>query len=239
MTLLSRLLRSIRRHGVAGTWTRAWEAGGFLVKRARIAEHLEAPFWMLRKPSHARAWVRDRFRPESPIEQGLPWLSWPCIDFLNAYLKPNQKVIEYGGGGSTLFFLKKGCSLVTVESSQEWADSLTAAVANQTGTAGPAWQLRLTLVSGNDDPAIDAYINEADCGGPWDVALVDGWSRSRCILAAKPFVVPGGILIVDNANQRQFHELPRAMNGWTRHVLRGLGPGRSWVTQTDIYVRNE
>jgi len=241
MTLPLKVLKSLRQHGIEGTWSRV---RGVLAERAQraqrahVTEHLQVPFWMMRNPSHALAWVRDRVQRQSPMEQSLPWISWPCIDFLNGYLKVNQKVIEYGGGGSTLFFLKKGCSVATVESSHEWAESLNSAVANLPGAAGQAWQLRLRPVTGNDDPAIDAYINEAGNGGPWDVALVDGWGRLRCIHAAKRFIVPGGALIVDNANQQQFRELPGVMNGWSRHTFRGLGAGRSWVTQTDVYIRN-
>jgi hypothetical protein len=48
-------------------------------------------------------------------------------------------------------------------------------------------------------------------------------------------VVPGGILVLDNADQKQFDHVPQLLNGWQRTAFRGLGPARSWVTQTDVY----
>jgi hypothetical protein len=167
----------------------------------------------------------------------MPWIAWPCIEFLDSYLKPGDRVFEWGGGGSTIYFLKKGCLLTTVESSEVWVKELTTRVDALPPDCRSRWDLRFVAVKNNADPRIADYIHEVTNGGPWDVVLVDGWSRFQCLLAARSTVRPGGVLVLDNANQQQFRDVPSVMNGWKRHAFRGLGVARSWVTQTDAYVR--
>jgi len=58
----------------------------------------------------------------SSYQLSLPWLNFAAIDFIKNFLenKKNLQVFEYGSGGSTLFFLKKGYSVVSIEHCKEW-----------------------------------------------------------------------------------------------------------------------
>src|SRR5262249_36631229 len=49
-----------------------------------------------------------------------PWIVFDAIDFLNIYDLQNKRVFEYGSGGSTLFWLKKGAICVSVEHDRAW-----------------------------------------------------------------------------------------------------------------------
>jgi predicted O-methyltransferase YrrM len=160
----------------------------------------------------------------------------PCVDFLGRYLQRGHRVLEFGGGGSTSFFLDKGCYLATVESDEDWASELRARVASMDGSS-QRWDLRFVSAKDNNHPLIKEYVAQVDRGGPWDVVLVDGWSRIACLQAAKDQVKPGGLLVLDNADQDQFRDVPQMMEGWVRRPFRGLGVARSWVTQTDVYIR--
>jgi predicted O-methyltransferase YrrM len=154
-----------------------------------------------------------------------------------AYLRPTHQVFEWGGGGSTLFFLNKGCRVTTVESSDDWVEQLEARVRELGGDARSRWELRHVPVIDNDDPAISDYVDQVTINGPWDLVMVDGWSRFRCLQEGLHHVKKGGVLVLDNANQKQFVTVPEVMRAWERHKFRGLGVARSWVTQTDAYVR--
>ena len=46
-----------------------------------------------------------------------PWITDPAIDFLIDYLKPEHKILEFGSGGSTLWFGKYTSNVITIESS--------------------------------------------------------------------------------------------------------------------------
>jgi hypothetical protein len=143
-------------------------------------------------------------------------------------------VFEWGGGGSTVFFLAKGCMVTTVESSEFWKQRIEEQISLELQAR---WQLRFVPSDSNDDPRAALYVDSVLDGAPWDVVLVDGWNRGLCLLRARPTVRPGGLLILDNADQPQFDNVPEALQGWERLEFRGLGPARSWVTKTDIYIK--
>jgi hypothetical protein len=228
--MIGRLSRAVRAHGVAGV-------ANILQSRMRMGAHLLVPVEMLRHPQHISPWLRDRWSDNPPSQQGLPWLAWPCVDFLDSFLTSEHRVFEWGGGGSTLFFLKKGCRVTTVESSTEWVEELTRRVDDLGKGSRHLWDLRFVPAKGNDDPLIADYAAQVRTGGPWDAVLVDGWSRFKCLQAAMPYVKPGGMLALDNANQAQYRHVPTYMRGWEHRPFRGLGVARSWVTQTDVYIR--
>lgn len=233
--MISRLLQSIRTRGVIGTAAAIRQIALVRLHRVRFGQHLSVPIEMLKHPEHAKAWLHDRFSKTAPARQGLPWIAWPCIDFIDSYLRPEHHVFEWGGGGSTIFFLRKGCRLTTVESSSKWVEILNKEVSNQATRA--KWDLRFVPVSGNSDPNINRYIDQVTSGGPWDLVLVDGWSRIRCLQAAIPWVKPGGVLVLDNADQQKFSAAPQVMQDWQHRLFAGLGVARTWVTRTDAYIK--
>src|SRR3981081_59638 len=47
---------------------------------------------------------------KTPLDLELPWFSYAAIDFLEDFLQPHMTVCEYGSGGSTLFFSRRGKS---------------------------------------------------------------------------------------------------------------------------------
>lgn len=58
--------------------------------------------------------------PISPKGENLPWINYPMIDLLEAKLKSNFLVLEYGGGNSTIFFQKRVGKVYTVEDNKQW-----------------------------------------------------------------------------------------------------------------------
>lgn len=228
--MMQRAIRALQRNGVVGTAQIALE-------RSHVLAHLSVVTEMLRHPRHAAPWLRDRLSGDSPVSQGMPWIAWPCVDFLDSYLRPGHVVLEWGGGGSTIYFLRKGCRVTTVESSDQWVKELTARVDALGADCRARWDLRFVPAKDNQDPLIAEYVDQVTRGGPWDAVLVDGWSRFTCLLAARPYVKVGGVLLLDNANQAQFADVPSVMKGCEHRRFRGLGVARSWVTRTDAYIR--
>jgi hypothetical protein len=233
--MIARLTRSIETRGVSATIRSIGREALSTIANLHLRQHLLVPTEVLRNPRHAGFWLHDRLSCAGPAAQGLPWIAWPCIDFLNGYLHPEHRVFEWGGGGSTLFFLKKGCRVTTVESSARWVGHIESEIRKLSEDARDRWDLRFVPVTGNSDPAIDEYVGQVAAGAPWDVVMVDGWSRVDCLRRALPHVKPSGVLVLDNADQKQFENAPQFMDGWERHAFRGLGVARSWVTQTDVY----
>ncbi len=185
-------------------------------------------------PGDAARWVRNYLNRRSPIEQGIPWMSWKAIDFLRTSVKPGSRVFEWGGGGSTRFFADRGCEVTTVESSQRWKEEIEKAIPD-----GARVTIRHIPAEGGG-PAVEQYIQSIHDGAPWDIVVVDGLedennSRVHCVREAVGQVVPGGLLILDDSCAPQYAVVPDILAGWRRASFRSLGPSRLGVTQTDVY----
>lgn len=154
----------------------------------------------------------------------LPWISFPVIDFLKENLNSNSKVFEYGGGGSTLFFLDRAKEVVTVEHNKEWFGILSSNI----GT-NPKWKpmfVEPEPASNFDEKRFadpDAYFSsEKDFANKhfkkyaaaidsyadayFDVVLVDGRVRPSCMKHGVPKVKKGGYLILDNSDRPYYLE---------------------------------
>jgi predicted O-methyltransferase YrrM len=191
-----------------------------------------APTWRARHL--ADVWRTWRASAMTPLDPPLPWLSWPCIDWLDRYVRPGMRVFEYGGGGSTLYFLARGCEVTTVEGNLTWTVAI--------GEAARAYRSRLRLRfidSQNDTPtARRQYADAALDAAPWDLILVDGAFRRECVLVARRCIVPGGVIIVDNTDMPEYAEVhpEEVLRDFERRVFRGLGFARVLPTTTEVYT---
>jgi predicted O-methyltransferase YrrM len=179
---------------------------------------------------HIADWLRTWFRHGSAFELGLPWLSWPAVDFLNQQLRPGMRVLEFGGGGSTEFFLSRGCDVVTVERSMEWVDKLRKRV-DRTGAAS-----RWRLVCVPESAAPSDYSDSLRMG-PWNVILIDAAYRLQCLEAARDYLDHDGMILFDNADLDCYSTAPSLMESLSRLEFAGLGVGRKQATKTDVYYR--
>ncbi|MEO8276026.1 MAG: hypothetical protein ABI639_07385 [Thermoanaerobaculia bacterium] len=198
---------------------------------------------MAANPRHAWLWLQDRLRPRSPIEKALPWTSWASIQYLDSIDLTDRTVFEYGGGGSTLYFLRRGCVVTTVENNEAWASRIRE-------RAGPfAQRLTLKVIDMPEHPddsfrsLANAYVNSVNCAALWDIILVDGADgdlrlRMECLAISRQLSPPGGLVILDDSWRREYVCASTIMDGFSRRQFRSLGPARLGVTQTDIYRRN-
>ncbi len=193
---------------------------------------------MALRPRDGVRWARWIFGRESPLDLGLPWMSWGAIGYLNRHVQPGMRVFEWGGGGSTRYFLKLGCRVTTVESNRFWKEQIERTVSqdNLHGTL----KIRLVPAETRNPKSIRAYIGAVHSGAPWDIIVIDGverdyLSRTDCVREARGLVKTDGFIVLDDAYRSAYKEVPRLLYGYRRRAFRGLGPARLGVTQTDIY----
>jgi hypothetical protein len=183
----------------------------------------------VRRPRHAVHWIEASLGRKTPLEMGLPYLAWPCIDFLRKFCQPDSRVFEYGGGGSTIFFANLGCHVTTIEGNTDWV----CAIRDRLLPARHRVEIRHVST---DEEHCSEYAHQVHDGGPWDLILVDGAFRLDCLREAKSELTDGGVLILDNADEPQYAEAPLLLPVFERYVCRGLGVARRRVTQTDVYI---
>jgi hypothetical protein len=186
------------------------------------------------KKSHANVWAQLKYfsrwkksqdKNTSSVKEEQPWITFKTIDYLKKNVTEQFRVFEYGGGGSTLFFVKRAKEVITVENNEEWFAILSEMMAKkkyqnwkgnfikgQSGDYVTAPDISNPDHYSSDDAsskgmnyynyasAIDAYADNY-----FDLVLVDGRSRPSCMKHAIPKIKKGGLLILDNSDRDYYH----------------------------------
>lgn len=158
--------------------------------------------WPPRPPDHT---------PDKTGAPHEPWLTREAITYLERILKPSDKVLEYGMGGSTVWFSKRALRVDSIEHDLSWFDLVLKAVQQD-----PLLNVGLHHVPPDND--FEQYVQFGrklgEGGGGFDVVVVDGRRRVRCIRAISEFVLPGGLLVLDNAERPHYQEAQDFLSSW-------------------------
>ena len=130
---------------------------------------------------------------ENALKIGYPWLTYGAIIALEHIVNKEMKVLEFGSGGSTIFFAKNCKSLKSYETSQVWCDNVKEKIASE--------ELKNVEILLCDRRRLRKGL-EAEPDNYYDIALVDSDpKRSRRLHLANNVVSKiktGGWLIIDN-----------------------------------------
>jgi predicted O-methyltransferase YrrM len=190
--------------------------------------------------SHPEKWV-DYLRKcafaKSAFEQETPWISLEAIESLQETIKPGMSVLEFGGGGSTLFFAKEGLKVTTIESDADWKHNIEQQITAK-GLSNVEILLREFEVQPESSFRKSTYMLALP-GHSYDVILVDGpeiagyKARPICFEWAEKNINENGIIIVDDA--WRYGHLLTQNNAKSVKEFVSIGPGRKGITKTDIY----
>ena len=138
-------------------------------------------------------------RRQPILKRPTPFLSTDAVSFLDSIALPNMRVLELGGGNSTLWFLIKGVEITTIEHSREWASHVLDHIANSMDLANQK-RLHLHTMEGKETIAFIESLPD----NSQDIILVDcdntHTKRTSCIQAAISKVRKGGWLVLDNSD---------------------------------------
>ena len=155
-----------------------------------------------------------------------PWIPEAAVSFLDSIVKPGMSVFEWGMGRSTIWFLNKGCRLISVEHDKGWYDFMTKLLAQENGKG---WDPILKDPTKDEDN----YQSESVPGFSfkdyveyfwiqnkinfvkYDLFLIDGRCRNLCLDAAVFNVKPNGYIVFDNSDRDQHKKVLTALK-WPR-----------------------
>ena len=139
--------------------------------------------------------ARDRwYQAAHPTD---PWLTPLAIQFLNAWLKPTDRCLEFGSGRSTLWLARRVAHLTSVEHDPAWF-----ARTRQALSAQSLANVDYHLATGEgNDPSAYAGVAGQIAPGSLAFVLVDGVFRDACANAALDRLAPGGLLVIDDAHR--------------------------------------
>ncbi len=219
----------------------------------RLRSYVGFPLHMLRRPGQARhvpRWLASLL--PAPLRPTVPWLVFDAIDDLERIELRGARVFEYGSGASTLYWLRRGATLTSVEHDPTWH-------AQVRRRLPPDTTLDYRLVppepGSHADPAdptayasaalpgrcFKHYVHQIDAipNGSCDLVLIDGRARPACLVRAVPKIRPGGLLILDNSDRPYYTaQLGAALADFTPTIYCGAVPGVPVFAQTTFYMRS-
>jgi predicted O-methyltransferase YrrM len=140
-------------------------------------------------------------RAQSENGTPLPWYTYPAIDFLNPRDFSGRRILEFGGGQSTLWWSQRAAQVVTIEEDLDWYRHLAQA---------PPANVQLRHVEADtttrSTTEVLAVIERASGGAPFDVIVVDGHLRREVFAASFSLLATGGAIIFDNADGYGFYD---------------------------------
>ncbi len=180
------------------------------------------------------AWTRVLAKARKIVPAPIPFLSMGAVMWLARRVQPGCRVLEWGGGNSTLWFLGRGAEVVTIESSPEWSRE----IEDEARKRNVATRLNLQNLSGS--AALDFA---AGLGRDFDFVLVDcaqaETSRQEAMHASWSKVRRGGWMILDNSDHPHHWEAVREMSPHPGVHFTGYGPMSLVVTRTSLWQNQE
>jgi hypothetical protein len=141
-------------------------------------------------------WQRSAHARRAVDEAGdpLPWLTYPAIAWLRSRKHRINSVLEFGAGGSTLWFARMGSRVVAIEHNRGWAEELEAMLSRDA--------VRLVHVPGDET----GYLGGLDeiPGETFDLVLIDGIHRAASAKAALRFMSDAALLCLDDSQRCEY-----------------------------------
>lgn len=197
----------------------------------------------------------------TPLGDELPWITLGGIEYLASILRGTDRVFEWGSGGSTLYLSARVKELVTVEHDREWFERVRERmreknhtnwtgvltepemVENSKSRSAELWSDYFSSDDRYHGSCFEKYAKRIEeyPDGAFNLVLVDGRARPSCIHHAIPKVVPGGVLLLDNAERDYYAPACKAMidAGWKLRDFQGPGPYIRYFWSTQFWHKPE
>jgi hypothetical protein len=120
-----------------------------------------------------------------------PWISYDAISVLNQHLTPGSRVLEFGSGMSTIWYAARAGSVHSIDDYKPWYDKVKA------GFEARGLKNVRYVFAGTPEEYCQFGLNEPQ---GFDLIMVDGADRDRCMETAVKVVRPGGIIYLDNSD---------------------------------------
>lgn len=161
----------------------------------------------------------------------LPWYTYPAIDMLSVRDFSGRRVLEFGGGQSTLWWARRAEHVFTIEEDEAWHDALRARCPpNVTLHHVPADTAGRTIAP------VEALLDRT--AERFDVIVVDGHLRRELAVLAFDYLAPGGAILLDNAEGYGFQEALQHVD-CRRIDFYGFAPGVSMRHCTSLVYRGD
>lgn len=182
---------------------------------------------------------------EKRASEDRPWLLPEAIELLEKLIKENKirTVLEFGSGGSTVFFAERVGRVVSIEHNRKWHGRVVKRLRqrnleNAAVLLAPASRKSdREIYRGKDGRYYRKYVEAGvaaarhEFNGFVDCIFVDGRARVACARQCLEHVSPRGILILDDAARDRYRSVEERLgaNAWKRiRIHRGKSCSDFW-----------
>ncbi|MDB9447419.1 FkbM family methyltransferase [Anabaena sp. CS-542/02] len=160
--------------------------------------------------------------------QPIPWYTYPAIEFIEDKVKGDFLVFEFGSGHSTLWWGERVKEVISVESDGGWFKEINQQMPGNV-------KLNLESDEGKYADFILSYPDEY-----FDVIIVDGINRNRCLENSLSKVKEDGLIIFDNTDVYHYDSSLRLLlsQGYKRIDFWGLIPGYVYKNCTSVFFKS-
>ena len=175
-------------------------------------------------------WMDSRKARKSLDYNGaVPWLPYSCTQFLDQTVSVQSRVLEIGGGSSTVWWLSRGNSVTTVETEASWAEEIERQCRQR------ALKCDVVITGDKQIPETVTRLDET-----FDVIVNDGHGdRISIVEALLEKLSPNGIFVWDNSDRVGVSDSLRYLENKGFRVLNffGIGPINAYCSQTSVLSR--
>lgn len=218
---------SPRADAAAGAWAgRGRDDEGLRASRFHTARGLMPPSAWLRLPA-ARVRARLSQTPERP------WIVPAAIGWLGRRITPEWRVLELGGGRSTVWLAQRAGSVIAFEDDVHWL-GWTRVRLSQLGATNV--ELR--------ELAVERFVPELARlpRDSLDLVLIDflespSADRVDAVHTARGKVRPGGYLLLDDSDRPAYAPAFELLGGWRQRRFAGVKDGWPQAVETAVFRR--
>lgn len=158
---------------------------------------------------------------KSPVNQNneaIPWVTYSFISFIEERLTKHMTMFEFGSGNSTQFYSKKVKNVVAIENDFDWYNKLLVKLPEN---------VKLTYKSIENDKGDEYAMAVLEQNLNYDLIIVDGRYRVKCITNSIHKLKKGGIIILDDSEREKYQEGVNLLknNGFKQLDFWGISPG--------------
>ena len=152
-----------------------------------------SPWYFLSFHNHFKSCIKNRAIDKKG--NFLPWFVYPLVELLKNTNFENKKILEFGSGCSTHFFLDKGCFVVSYEEDLGWYEYISQRKSEK-------FKFIHRFVHNEEDKL------EEISGKKFDLIIIDGHERQFLLnkLVKMNLLNDNGAIIFDNSEGYKFSE---------------------------------
>ena len=185
---------------------------------------------------HCKMWISEYILKLDTVDAGCMWASYPLHQFLHSLKLEDKNVLEFGSGGSTVFFLKIKANLLTFEHSNLWINKLKSKIKTYDD-----WNINLVDYESREkvQNAHEKYLQGLEIveDNSLDLVLVDGRHRVECIRASMPKVKKNGYIILDDSDRTDYLDSYEILKAWESFVISGYAYMSDFKTHSTVWKK--